>query len=95
MTRVRVKYLGNFRYVTEKEEETLDIVGNTVEDVVNELGKRYGDKFLVEILEPETRKLLSNFVFLLNGNNVLFLGGLEAKVKDEDSIAFVAMVGGG
>jgi MoaD family protein len=95
MTRVRVKYLGNFRYVTEKEEETLVIVGNTVEDVVNELGKRYGDKFLVEILEPETRKLLSNFVFLLNGNNVLFLGGLEAKVKDEDSIAFVAMVGGG
>lgn len=95
MTRIRLKYLGNFRYVAGREEETIEINGNKIQDVVDELRTRYGERFLEEIMDLKTGKLLSSFVFLLNGSNVFSLGGLEAKVKRDDCISFVAMVGGG
>jgi MoaD family protein len=95
MTRIKVKYLGNFRYVTGQEEETIEINGNTIQDVLDELKTRHGEAFLEEIMDLKTGKLLSSFVFLLNGSNVFSLGGLEAKVKRDDRITFVAMVGGG
>ncbi len=95
MTRVRVRYIGNFRDVVGKEEETIQISGKKIEDVVADLGNRYGNTFLEEIMDLKTKKLLTSYVFLLNGNNVFSIGGLEAEVKDGDTVSFVAMVGGG
>ncbi len=95
LLRVKVRYIGSFRYVTGKEDEIIQVKGNTIKDVIEKLAEQYGSRFLQEILDIQTGELLSTFLFLLNGKSVSSLGGLNARVKNEDSVAFVAMVGGG
>ncbi|MBS7606918.1 MoaD/ThiS family protein [Candidatus Bathyarchaeota archaeon] len=60
----------------------------TVRCLLRKAVMQYGDKTLESILKPETS-------IFLNGQNVEFLGGLEAKLSEGDRVAIVPLIEGG
>lgn len=61
--------------------------GSTIRDLLERAEKRYGEVFK-EALRPEVS-------IMLNGQNIEFLGGFNAKLTDGDRIAIMPIVAGG
>lgn len=60
----------------------------TVRCLLRKAVMQYGDKILESILKSET-------LIFLNGQNVEFLGGLDAKLSEGDRVAIVPLIEGG
>ena len=58
----------------------------TVRELLTKLEMERGVKLNLEI---------ANIVFLVNGRDVEFRGGLDAKLEDSDEIVVASIVGGG
>lgn len=68
--------------------------GASVKDLLNELTRSYGRRFL-EIVLNEGGELLPYVKLLVNGRDIEFLNKLETKLKNGDEVALFPPVGGG
>ncbi|MDW8045120.1 MAG: MoaD family protein [Nitrososphaerota archaeon] len=75
-------------------ERVLEIDATTLNDVINTLIEKYGDRFKKRILESDGR--LNRFINIyINGKNSRLLGGLTITLKDGDRIDILPAVAGG
>ena len=75
-------------------ERELDIDGNTVIEVINELSKKYGEGFKNKVIDNDG-KLKPIINVYVNDENIKFLEDPQTKLKDKDEILFLPAVSGG
>ena len=75
-------------------ERELDIEGNTVIEVIDELSEKYGDGFKNKVIDNDG-KLIPIIHVYVNDENIKFLQDLETILKDKDEILFLPAVSGG
>ena len=75
-------------------ERELDIDGNTVIEVIDELSKKYGEGFKNKVIDNDG-KLKPIINVYVNDENIKFLEDLQTKLKDNDEILFLPEVSGG
>ena len=64
-----------------KGEKTFDAENcSSIRELINELGKHYGDSFKEFLLKEET------CLFLVNGKGLMMTGGLNTKINPDDKI---------
>jgi molybdopterin synthase sulfur carrier subunit len=91
---VTVKFFAGFREAAGKEQEKVEgvtDVGSLLEELVN----KFGEKMLVQLYEPGTRKLRGIVHVLVNGRSINLLEGLKTLLKDGDVVAIFPPVAGG
>ena len=90
---MRVKFFANLRDYTGCSEIDIAAPG-TVNDLVRLLSDRYGPRLRDKMLDPEGG-LGPELIIMINGRHVLHLGGLDAPLKDDDTLQIFTMVAGG
>ncbi|MEM1607352.1 MAG: MoaD/ThiS family protein [Candidatus Bathyarchaeia archaeon] len=89
MIRVKIILLDEVlrKRISEKEVVFELPEGSTIKDLLESAEKLYGEAFK-DAFRPEVS-------IMLNGQNIEFLGGFNAKVADGDRVAIVPIVAGG
>ncbi|MFC1958561.1 MoaD/ThiS family protein [Chloroflexota bacterium] len=67
---------------------------NSVRDLLNQLGARY-QRFGQIVFDINTQKLTGRVVIFFNGRDLELVNGLETKLSDGDTLAFVPLIEGG
>jgi molybdopterin synthase sulfur carrier subunit len=94
MMEVTVKFFANFREVTGKGKITITEVSN-IRQLLNELVKEFGQELSDLLYESSSGKLRDNVNILVNGRAIGFMGGIDAELKDGDTIAIFPPISGG
>ena len=93
MTEVKVLIPAVMSSSTNGERE-VEIEGNTVIEVIDELAKKYGDEFKNKVID-NNGKLKPIINVYVNDENIKFLEDLHTILKDKDEILFLPAVSGG
>jgi|TARA_B100001750_G_scaffold215976_1_gene200323 MoaD family protein len=93
MTEVKVLIPAVMSSSTNGERE-VEIEGNTVIEVIDELAKKYGDEFKNKVID-NNGKLKPIINVYVNDENIKFLEDLQTILKDKDEILFLPAVSGG
>lgn len=96
--KISVRFFTVLREITGKREDILELPDEnkvTIEMVINELIKRYGDKFREYLYDDKTGNVKDFLQFLVNGRSASTLYGLKTTLKDGDILAIIPPVGGG
>jgi molybdopterin synthase sulfur carrier subunit len=91
---VTVKFFASFREAAGKEQEKVEGVAD-VGSLLDWLVERFGEKMLVQLYEPGTRKLRGIVHVLVNGRSINLLEGLKTPLKDGAVVAIFPPVAGG
>lgn len=91
---VTVKFFASFREAVGKEQEKVEGVSD-VGSLLEELVRKFGEKMLVQLYEPGTRKLRGIVHILVNGRSINLLEELKTPLKDGDVVAIFPPVAGG
>jgi molybdopterin synthase sulfur carrier subunit len=67
----------------------------TVGDLARALGEQYGPTLREKLLAPGGGELGPEIIILINGRHVSHLGGVNAPLKDDDTVQIFPMVAGG
>jgi MoaD family protein len=96
MMRVNLKILGlpTLSKVIGKKELSVNFEGETVNDLIGYIVKRYGRKAEEAFLNEEG-KLDITIQVLLNGREWITHDRLDTVLKDGDSVALMLMIAGG
>jgi molybdopterin converting factor small subunit len=96
MTEIFVKLMNKGIKYSEHNKFPYDVTeGATIEDLVVDLQKDYGERFDVYLEDKEKKSLRRNTIIFVNGKNAVSTGGLKTKVSKGDLIVFmIAAVGG-
>ncbi len=89
---VTVRMFTSLRALTGTRETELE--ATDVQEVIDILGKQFGDKLTKMLLEPDGT-LKSYFHVLVNGRHVRLQQGLKTKLTDGDIVAIFPPIGGG
>jgi molybdopterin synthase sulfur carrier subunit len=71
-----------------------ELEATDVQELIDILGKQFGDKFTKMLLEPDGT-LKSYFHVLVNGRHIRLQQGLKTKLADRDVVAIFPPIGGG
>ncbi|MFQ6076420.1 MAG: MoaD/ThiS family protein [Candidatus Bathyarchaeia archaeon] len=94
--RVRVEYIGRLRVKLNKRGEDVEVSdGATLRELLGRLAETHGEIFKEEIFESGMEDLKDNWVALVNGILSTRLKGLETRLGEGDSVAFVPFMSGG
>ncbi|PTD94803.1 molybdopterin synthase sulfur carrier subunit [archaeon SCG-AAA382B04] len=90
---VKIKYFANFREITGKSEEQMEIQKNsTIKNVLDKVIEEHPD-LEQEIFEDNE---LSDYVnILVDRRNILDRNGLDTKISSNDTIAIFPPISGG
>jgi molybdopterin synthase sulfur carrier subunit len=91
---ITVKFFAGFREAARKEQEKVEGVAD-VGSLLEELVRKFGEKMLVQLYEPGTRKLRGIVHILVNGRSINLLEELKTPLKDGDVVAIFPPVAGG
>ena len=93
--KVTVKFFTTLREITGKPKEQIELSeAVTVNELLQQLGKRYGGKF-TRYVYNEKGTVRGHLHFLINGKSITTRQGLETKLKENDILAILPPVGGG
>jgi molybdopterin synthase sulfur carrier subunit len=93
--KVEVKFFTSLREITGKKADEIPLqTVSTVEELLNLLSEKYGEKFREYIYDKKGN--VQDFLsFLVNGRNINVLQGFDTELKQGDIIAIIPPVGGG
>ena len=92
--RVKVEFFSDLREIVGEREKMLEFDNPpTIREVLDLLVKRYGRKIGKKIFDGG--KLSEYYIFLLNGQNIRFLKGMDTTLEDRDELAILPPVSGG
>ena len=91
---VRVKFFTTLRELTGKAEETVNLPkGSTVGNLLDELSRRYGPKFVEYVFDKgEVKPYL---IVMVNGKSINALDGLKTVLEENSTVAILPPAGGG
>ena len=89
----KVKIFGPLVQLAKGNKE-VEVRGLSLKEILEELSSKFGSSFRERILN-EKDELQSFIRIFINDKDVRFLGGLNAKVKDDDVILLLPAIGGG
>ena len=93
MSNIKVIFPSVLTNVTGGEKET-SISASSLEEALNLLTTRYGEKFKDRVFESSG--LIKRFINLyVNGKNILHSDGIKTQLKDGDEISILPAVAGG
>ena len=90
---MRVKFFAEIRRLSGCLEEDWERPAADLRELLLALGARHGRPFLDRVL-PEGR-ISSTIIILVDGQSVVHLGGLDAPLTPDSTIAIFPMVAGG
>ncbi len=88
---VTVRTHGMARVILRDVEITLDMAGNSIRDLIDQLAAQYGQEVREQLLD-EQGNLDYAYLFLIGGERV---DSPSHKVEDGDEIMIASMLGGG
>ena len=88
---VMIRVFGMLRSILKKEELVVHLVGDTVEDLINQLAAEYGDEVRKELLNEEGNLDYSYALFVKNQR----LDSLSTQVEDGNEVVIISMLAGG
>ena len=88
---IKIKIYGTLRKLLQTDELTLSLKNKTLEEMIGELTKRYGDAVFKELVDRKGR-LDDSYLFFINGERSR---ELQARVSDGDDIVITNMLAGG
>ena len=93
--KVTVKFFTTLREIVGKPQEEIELSeAVTVDELLQKLGEKYGEKFTRYVYD-EKGKVRGYLHFLINGKSITTQQGLETKLKENDVLAILPPVGGG
>ena len=93
--KVTVKFFTTLREIVGKPLEQIELsVAVTVNELLLQLGERYGVKFTRYVYDEKGR-VRGHLHFLINGKSITTRQGLKTKLKENDILAILPPVGGG
>lgn len=95
---IKVRFFTYLREIVGKREETLSFPSDSkvkVNTVLEILSRKYGEAFIEYLYNTENGKPKNFLQFLINGNSVSTLKGLDTELCDNDVLAILPPVGGG
>lgn len=94
--KIKVELLGMFEAsnVVGKDTFEVDVAGNTVQDVLNEMVNRYGKK-LKDCFYGDKGDFDLNIQISLNRDTFVPVDRLDTSLKDGDTISFILVMAGG
>lgn len=90
---IEVKFLTRFRDITGKKSVNIKFNGNIV-SLIDIIIEKYGNEFK-DLLFDNNGDLRDYIKILVNGEDIQAIGGLDAKVKDNDEIVIFQTIAGG
>lgn len=91
MAKVTVKFYATIREKVKTDH--IELEADTFKKVIEILIKLH--PLLKEEIIDDDFKLKDRYVYLVNGRNIVFLNGLDSKLKDGDKLAIFPPVAGG
>ncbi|MEN6435774.1 MAG: MoaD/ThiS family protein [Anaerolineaceae bacterium] len=91
---MEIKYFATLRDITKKKEEAFPFQGETLEELLQSLCKKYGKEFQ-KWVSCEDGGYGSLSVFLINGQDYRSLNGLKTQLKEGDLISIFPPIAGG
>jgi molybdopterin synthase sulfur carrier subunit len=93
--KVTVKFFTTLREIVGKPQEQIELSETvTVDELLQQLGKRYGKDFTHYVYD-EKGVVKGHLHFLINGKSITTQQGLKTKLKENDILAILPPVGGG
>lgn len=93
---MKIKFFAYFRDPEFASRKEADLSGPaTVRELGFLIGELYGERFLNEFFTPDRSGLGEKIIVLINGRHVEFLGGIDAPLKDSDTVSLFPVVAGG
>ncbi len=93
--KVTVKFFTTLREIVGKPQEQIELSeATTVNELLQQLGERYGTKF-TRYVYNEKGTVQGHLHFLINGKSITTQQGLKTKLKENDILAILPPVGGG
>jgi MoaD family protein len=87
---IEVLFFGQLRDLTAVRQANVEMSdGTRLVDLIEHLGKEYGDAFHREV------NAVRRLQILINGQQYTFLGGIEAPLSDGDTVVFLPPIFGG
>jgi molybdopterin converting factor small subunit len=94
--KVRVQYLGYIKNMLNKREENFELEDDAhLSDLLNKLAGVHGAAFRKEVYEPGLNDVKTGFSVTINGVFIGQLGGLEAKLAEDDNVMLMSLMSGG
>lgn len=91
MVQIQVTFHGTFRHITQVDSDIVEFSQSTLEGVVQELGRRYGQRFMTALRTPQ-RGLQPGMTVLVDGGR---RADWETVLADGSHVAFLSAIAGG
>ena len=92
---VEVLYFAEFKHITNKDQEKIELNNNNLNDLVKLLIKKYGVKMQKLIRDEKKKKIHSLVSIIINNQAIREKDLLQVYLNDGDTIAFLMPVSGG
>ncbi len=93
--KVTVKFFTTLREIVGKPIEQIELSeAVTVNELLQQLGERYGEKFNRYVYN-EKGTVRGHLHFLINGKSITTQQGFKTKLREKDILAILPPVGGG
>ncbi len=90
---MKIRFSSAFLSITKEREVELEIDEISVRDMIEELGKKYGEEFKNRLLEDgQLRRFVNVYI---NGEDIRHLDGLDTVIRKGDEVSILPAVSGG